>query len=50
VCGVNEVFEAGDDDEGRHRLTYVALTRATDELVITVSGSGPIGDALVRAQ
>lgn len=31
------------------RLMYVGMTRAMDELVITVSGSGPIGRAIQEA-
>jgi len=51
VCGVNKIFEAGasEDDSTRRRLVYVALTRAMDELFVTVSGNGPIGQALIDA-
>jgi hypothetical protein len=48
VIGVNHLSigpEAEDTD--RRRLAYVAMTRATDKLVVTVSGSGPVGTDLL---
>lgn len=51
VCGVNDISTGGgaDDDEvARRRLLYVALTRATDNLFITVSGNGAIGSDLIN--
>jgi hypothetical protein len=52
LCGVNEISdpaggEAGDDTV--RRLVYVGMTRAMDELTVTVSSSGPIGDAIQAA-
>lgn len=50
MCGVNAIYDAGADDEThRRKIAYVAMTRAMDELVITVSGSGPIGRAIQAA-
>jgi len=50
VCGVNDIYDPGADDEThRRKVAYVAMTRAMDELVITVSGSGPIGRAIQEA-
>jgi len=52
VCGVNDVWDpaSGDDPGALYRLAYVAMTRAMDELVVTVSGSGMIGQAVQRAR
>lgn len=51
ICGVNKIWDRGGDDElTRRRLVYVAMTRAMDELTITISGTGPIGQALLAAQ
>ena len=49
--GVNQVWVpgGGDDTELIKRLLYVGMTRAMDELTITVSGDGPIGNALRAA-
>ena len=50
MCGVNDIYDPGADDEThRRKIAYVAMTRAMDELVVTVSGSGPIGRALQAA-
>lgn len=50
MCGVNDIYDPGGEDEGtRRKLAYVAMTRAMDELVVTVSGGGPIGQALQEA-
>ena len=51
LCGVNDIYDAGADDEThRRKIAYVAMTRAMDELIITVSGSGPIGQAIQAAR
>lgn len=46
--GVNQLA-AGPEAEGvdHRRLAYVAMTRATDNLMITVSGQGPVGTDLL---
>ena len=51
LCGVNDIYSGvGDDDEiGQRRLLYVGMTRATDRLFVTVSGSGPIGNDVLKA-
>ncbi len=50
LCGVNKIYDpGGDDEETLRRLVYVGMTRAIDELVITVSGGGPIGRAIQEA-
>ena len=50
MCGVNDIYDPGADDEThRRKIAYVAVTRAMDELVVTVSGSGPIGRAIQAA-
>ena len=50
MCGVNHVHDhGGDDDTTRRKVAYVAMTRAMDELVITISGRGPIGQAIASA-
>lgn len=50
-CGVNDIYDpgAGVDPAGRRRLAYVAMTRATDHLTVTVSGNGDIGRAILSA-
>lgn len=50
-CGVNDIYDPGAevDPAGRRRLAYVAMTRATDHLTVTVSGSGDIGAAILAA-
>lgn len=48
--GINEMrVRDGEDEESLRRLVYVATTRATDHLLVTVSGRGPLGDGLVRS-
>lgn len=50
LTGVNDMRSQGDEDEEAiRRLVYVAMTRATDHLFVTVSGSGPIGRALLQS-
>jgi hypothetical protein len=52
ICGVNDITagpKADNDEVARRRMLYVGMTRATDHLFVTVSGSGPIGtDLLAR--
>lgn len=50
-CGVNNIYDPGKeiDPAGRRRLAYVAMTRATDRLTVTVSGAGEIGAAIIAA-
>jgi len=51
ICGVNDIWDGDEGDLGtQFRLAYVAMTRAIEELMITVSGSGPIGEAILAAQ
>jgi len=50
MCGVNDIFDwGGTDADTIRRITYVAMTRAMDELTITVSGDGPVGTAIQAA-
>ena len=52
MCGVNDISDPSGDDDGDgtiRRLAYVGMTRAMDELTITVSGVGPIGQAIQAA-
>lgn len=50
LCGVNDIYDpGGTDDDTIRKIVYVAMTRAMDELVITVSGHGPIGTELQAA-
>lgn len=49
VCGANQFQTEDNDVEAVKRLLYVAMTRAVDELTITVSGDGPITAALQAA-
>jgi superfamily I DNA/RNA helicase len=50
MCGVNDIYDpGGTDDDTVRRIAYVAMTRAMDELTITVSGNGPIGTAIQAA-
>ena len=37
----------GDDEQEKARLFYVGVTRATQRLVITVSGMGGLGNGLI---
>lgn len=50
MCGLNGIKECDDSEESLRRLVYTGMTRAMDELVVTVSGSGPIGKAVQAAQ
>jgi hypothetical protein len=45
--GVGQMPAAGEDEHEEARLFYVAATRATQRLVITVSGDGGFGRRLV---
>jgi len=48
VLGANHVAIGPDADETDHRrLVYVAMTRATDHLLLTVSGNGKVAGDLV---
>ena len=47
VPGVGQMPEEGEEVEDEARLFYVAATRATQRLVVTVSGIGEFGKALV---
>ena len=51
VLGANHVAIGPESDETDHRrLVYVGMTRATDHLLLTVSGNGPVaGDLLTLA-
>jgi hypothetical protein len=50
LCGVNDIYDPGGEDaDTLTRIAYVGMTRAMDELTITVSGSGPIGTAIQAA-
>ena len=50
VVGIDEISAGPDtDDEVRRRLLYVGMTRATDHLMIAVTGSGPIVESLLTA-
>jgi hypothetical protein len=52
LCGVNEISDPSGGEEGDdtvRRLVYVGMTRAVDELTVTVSGTGPIGAAVQAA-
>jgi superfamily I DNA/RNA helicase len=50
MCGVNDIYDpGGTDPDTVRRIAYVAMTRAMDELTITVSGTGPIGQAIQAA-
>lgn len=49
ILGVNDLAMPGDGDLSRRRLLYVGMTRATDNLFITVSGHGRIGQDLLSA-
>lgn len=50
LADVNGIYVGEDADlETQRRLAYVGMTRALDELVVTVVGSGPIGSAVLEA-
>ena len=44
--GVGQMPGAGEDEREEARVFYVAATRATQRLVITVSGDGDFGRRL----
>lgn len=46
--GVGQMPEEGEEAGDEARLFYVAATRATQRLVVTVSGEGAFGQALAR--
>ena len=46
--GVGHMPAAGEDEKEAARVFYVAATRATQRLVITVSGDGKFGAKLDR--
>ncbi len=52
ICGANLVWVPGGEDDihGVKSLLYVGMTRAQDELTVTYSGAGEVGEALQRAQ
>lgn len=52
ICGANMVRVPGGEDDihGVKSLLYVGMTRAQDELTVTYSGAGEVGEALQRAQ
>lgn len=54
VCGVNQIrvpdVDEADQFEAAKSQLYAAMTRAMDELEITMSGDGPIGAALREAE
>ena len=54
VCGVNQIYVPDLDEEDQFQAAksqlYAAMTRAMDELEITMSGDGPIGAALREAE
>lgn len=51
MCGVNDIYDpGGTDTDTVRKIVYVAMTRAMDELVITISGEGSIGTELQGAQ
>ncbi len=47
--GIGQMPAAGDDEQAEARLFYVAATRATQRLVVTVSGEGGFGGRLVES-
>ncbi|MDE1947715.1 MAG: NERD domain-containing protein [Burkholderiales bacterium] len=46
VAGVGQMPEEGEDREDEAKLFYVAVTRATQKLVITVAGDGDFAKSL----
>ena len=46
LAGIGQMPAAGDNEQEEARLFYVAATRATQQLVITVSGEGGFGGRL----
>jgi hypothetical protein len=50
LCGVNDIYDpGGTDHETVRKIVYVAMTRAMDEVIVTVSGQGTIGTELQNA-
>lgn len=49
VCGAGHMPEAGHDEAEEARLFYVAATRATQRLIIPLSGSGKFATRLATA-
>lgn len=50
ICGANQVRLRDGDTDRIKSLLYVGMTRAQDELTVTFSGAGEVGEALRRAQ
>jgi len=52
ICGANLVRVPGGEDDIQNikSLLYVGMTRAQDELTVTYSGAGEVGEALQWAQ
>lgn len=52
ICGANLVRIPGGEDDIQNikSLLYVGMTRAQDELTVTYSGAGEVGEALQAAQ
>lgn len=52
ICGANLVRVPGGEDDIQNvkSLLYVGMTRAQDELTVTFSGAGEVGEALQAAQ
>ncbi|MBX9610790.1 MAG: NERD domain-containing protein [Burkholderiales bacterium] len=48
LMGVGQMPAAGEDEREEARLFYVGATRATQRLVIALSGGGRFGQALLR--
>lgn len=46
--GIGNMPEAGEDEAAEARLFYVAATRATQSLFITLSGDGPFAKQLAQ--
>lgn len=49
VPGAGLMPTPGEDEKEEARLFYVAATRATHKLILTVSGAGQFGERLVGA-
>ena len=49
VAGVGQMPREGEDAADEAKLFYVAATRATQKLVLTVAGEGAFAKALVDA-
>jgi superfamily I DNA/RNA helicase len=48
IPGVGALPLAGEDVKEEARLFYVAATRATERLIVTVSGDGAFGQKLAE--